>query len=95
MNTEIRTHGRPHRLGEGATHPSEPRCDAPAVLLHVASMGTQRRLRCGAHPRLQAWIVPQADSRLSEYEVSLKPCYTLAALPHRGRLGRVQLQDLG
>jgi hypothetical protein len=38
---------------------------------------------------LQALVVAQADSRLSENEVSLKPCYTLASAPHHRPLGRV------
>ncbi len=44
---------------------------------------------------MQAWVVPQADGRPSENEVSTKPCYTLATTPNHSPLGRVQLLDLG
>ena len=48
--------------------------------LSLAGTSPQRRLPCRAHQRLQVLVVAQADSRLSENEVSLKPCYTLASV---------------
>jgi hypothetical protein len=49
-----------------ATHPIEPCCGTLAALLLLAGTSPQRRHPCRAHQRLQARVVPQADSRLSE-----------------------------
>ena len=47
MNADICTHDHLHRLGDSATHPSEPRYGAlaglQAVLLLLAGMSPQRR----------------------------------------------------
>jgi hypothetical protein len=49
MNTEISTHDDPHRFGESATHPIEPRCGALAALLLLAGMSPPRRRALPAH----------------------------------------------
>ena len=49
MNTEISTHDDPHRLGESATRPIEPRCGALAALLLLAGMSPPRRRALPAH----------------------------------------------
>ena len=77
------------QFGPSATHPIEPCYAALAALLFLVGTSPLRRLPCRAHQRLQALVVPQADSRLSENEVSLKPCYTLANAAHHSPLGRV------
>ena len=45
---------------------------AGASHAHLCALGAHRRLPCRAHPRLQARVVAQADSRPSENEVSIK-----------------------
>ena len=49
MNTEIYIHDDPHDLGEGATHPIEPRCGTLAALLLLAGTCPQRRRALPAH----------------------------------------------
>jgi hypothetical protein len=45
MDTEVSSHDHPHRLGESATHPIEPRCGTLAALFHLAG-----RAKPGAWP---------------------------------------------
>ena len=50
MNAHIPAHDIHHLVGKSATHPSEPRCGALAVLLLLAGMSPQRRRALPAHP---------------------------------------------
>jgi hypothetical protein len=50
MNTDIVAHQSPHRMGESATHPIEPRWGTLAALLLLAGISPPRRLALPAHP---------------------------------------------
>ncbi|MFM8900474.1 MAG: hypothetical protein ACKOF9_11090 [Burkholderiales bacterium] len=62
-----------------ATHPIEPRYGTLAALLLLVGTSPLRRLPCRAHPRLQARVVAQADSRLSESPATPLPAHRIAA----------------
>jgi hypothetical protein len=62
-----------------ATHPIEPRCGTLAALLLLVGISPPRRRPCRAHQRLQALVVPQADSRLSEFPAIPLPAHRNAA----------------
>jgi hypothetical protein len=46
---------------------------------HLCALGAHRRLPCRAHQRLQALVVPQADSRLSESPATPLPAHRITA----------------
>jgi hypothetical protein len=67
------------QFGPSATHPTEPCCGTLAALLLLAGMSPQRRHACRAHQRLQALVVPQADSLLSESPATPLPAHRITA----------------
>ncbi len=79
MNTDIWTYESLHLVGESATCPSEPRCGRLAALLLLVGMSPPRRRPCRAHPRLQARVVAQAHSKLSESPAAPLPNTHIAA----------------
>ena len=92
MDTEISSHHHPHRLGQSATHPIEPRCGTLAALLRLALHEP------AALSPLQGAAQSQPEPvRAVHWHAGANgaAALTLASAPHHGPLGRVQLPFLG
>jgi hypothetical protein len=67
------------QFAPSATRPIEQCCGTLTALLLLAGTSPQRRLPCRAHQRLQALVVPQAYSRLSESPATPLPAHRITA----------------